>query len=81
MDKQLTFGEKLVGIGFNPSADPKVQRAKEICAELANMINDHMHETKDESSALQYALYHHAVGEILNAQMTAVKLLTFKPNL
>ena len=79
MDKQLTFGEKLVGIGFNPSADPKVQRAKEICAELANMIHEHMHETLTESSDLKCVIYQHALGEILNAQMNAVKLLTFKP--
>lgn len=78
MDKQLTFGEKLVGIGFNPSADLKVQRAKEICAELTNMIHEHMNETIDESSDLKYVIYQHALGEILNAQMNAVKLLTFK---
>lgn len=40
--RELSFGERLVGLTFNPSNDPKVQRAKEICAELADLLyNDH----------------------------------------
>lgn len=72
----LTFGEKLVGIQFNPAADDKVAKAKRLCADLADLLyNDH----KGESvSDLYDNLYHHAIGEILNAQMTVVKVLTLK---
>jgi|APGre2960657404_1045060.scaffolds.fasta_scaffold161903_2 hypothetical protein len=71
-----TFGEQLVGITFNPSGDPKVQRAKVLCAELVDLLNDHYR--SKESSQLEQTLFDHTIGEVLNAQMNAVKLLTFK---
>ena len=71
-----TFGQRLVGITFNPSNDPKVQRAKELCAELADLVSDEYN--SKESSYLSKALYDHTIGEILNAQMNAVKVLTLK---
>ena len=74
--RELTFGEKLVGLTFNPSGDVNVQRAKELCAELADLVKDEF--TQSECSALQRQLFDHAIGEILNAQMNAVKVLTFK---
>lgn len=73
---QPTFGEKLVGMSFNPSGDPKVQRAKELCAELADLLQDHV--SGKESWPLEQQLYNHTIGEILNAQMNVVKVLTFK---
>lgn len=74
--REMTFGEKLVGLTFNPSGDAKVQRAKELCAELADLLRkDAM--TK-EPSYLSSTLYDHAIGEILNAQMNVVKVLTLK---
>lgn len=75
--RDLTFGEKLVGMTFNPSGDPNIQKAKELCAELADMIyNDYA--AKEEVTDFYDYLYEHSVGEILNAQMNVVKLLTFK---
>jgi len=73
---QISFGEKLVGLSFNPSGDDKVTKAKRLCAELADLIyDDHK---GDEATDLYDQLYHHTVGEILNAQMNVVKLLTLK---
>ena len=34
--KPMTFGEKLVGLSFNPSVDQKVQRIKELAAKMAD---------------------------------------------
>jgi hypothetical protein len=73
--RELTFGEQLAGLTFNPSGDPKVHRAKELCAELADLIKPEMNAT---ASPLKRMLSEHAVGEILNAQMNVVKVLTFK---
>ncbi len=75
-EKELSFGEKLVGLTFNPSGDAKVQRAKELCAELANLLNDHNEQS--ETSQFSQRLFSHAVCEILNAQMNVVKVLTLK---
>lgn len=80
-EKVLSFGQTLVGLTFNPSGDPKVQRAKELCAELADLIQaDYLDVTL--SGGIKSNLYHqlkdHTIGEILNAQMNVVKVLTFK---
>lgn len=74
--RQLTFGEQLVGITFNPSNDGAVAKAKELCAELMNLVESEMRNR--ETSKLSDLLYKHTVGEILNAQMNVVKLITLK---
>lgn len=76
-NRELTFGEKLVGLTFNPSGDEKVQRAKEICAELADLVYEDL-ANEEVISHLKSQLYEHAIGEILNAQMNVVKVLTLK---
>lgn len=78
IEKQLTptFGQKLVGITFNPSNDDKVARAKNLCAQLADLLNEE-NDSKDKTEFSQI-LFNHAVGEILNAQMCVVKVLTLK---
>lgn len=73
---QPTFGEQLVGITLNPAGDPKVLKAKQLCAELADLLNDHNNQS--ESSQFSQRLFSHAVCEILNAQMNVVKVLTLK---
>lgn len=74
--KELTFGEKLVGLTFNPSGDEKVQRAKELCAELADLLNKNADPNSDRP--LCRLLFDKAIGDILDAQMNVVKVLTFK---
>ena len=75
--REMTFGEKLVGLTFNSSGDEKIYKAKELCAQLAGLIyNDY--DNKEEVTDFYDYLYEHTVGEILNAQMNIVKLLTFK---
>lgn len=80
--REYTFGEKLVGLTFNPSGDPKVQRAKELCAELADLLDNAKNEKTDNgnmmTSQLYGQLFDHTIGEILNAQMNVVKVLTLK---
>lgn len=73
----MTFGMKLVGITFNPSGDAKVNKAKELCAQLTDLIQAD-YEEAGEMTNLKSLLYTHTIGEILNAQMNCVKLLTLK---
>jgi hypothetical protein len=75
--RELSFGERLVGLTFNPSGDEKVNTAKRLCADLADLIHEDNKQHGDQS-ALRDPLYAHTIGEILNAQMNAVKLLTLK---
>lgn len=74
--REMTFGEKLVGLTFNPSGDKNVSRAKELCAELADLLNDNADPNKDRP--LCRLLFDKAIGDILDAQMNVVKVLTFK---
>jgi len=76
--RQMTFGEKLVGLTFNPSGDDKVGKAKRLCADLADLLHYEMYRGQGEITELQSRLYAHAIGEILNAQMNVVKVLTLK---
>ena len=74
--RQLTFGEKLVGVTFNPSLDDKVAKANKLFAAAADLLHEDM--LKREESQLSSVLYDHAICEILNAQMNVVKVLTLK---
>jgi hypothetical protein len=74
--KILSFGELLVGIEFNPSNDDKVAKVKSMMAEIANLMKDQYN--SEQKSPIKSLLFDHAVGEILNAQMAVVKVITFK---
>ena len=77
LQREMTFGERLVGLNFNPSNDDKVLKAKKLCADLADLIADE-YGNGNEKTFLQSCLYDHTIGEILNAQMNVVKFLTLK---
>lgn len=72
-------GEKLVGITFNPSGDNEVNTVKRACAYLIDVIEKHREELKHSGtlSTDKEFLMDHAIGEILNAQMNVVKVITF----
>ena len=81
-DVKLTFGEKLVGLTFNPSGDERVVKAKKLFAEAADLLKDHVIEIRESKglSTMGADLFSHALGEIINAQMCTVKVLTFAEN-
>jgi hypothetical protein len=76
---RLTFGEKLVGLNFNPSGNEKVDKAKKLFAEAADLLKSHILEKREKEGVgvMSADLFSHAIGEILNAQMCTVKVLTF----
>ena len=74
--RELTFGEKLVGITFNPSNDGDVAEIKTKVAELANLLYER--NSQNESSLLSKAIYDAAIVSLLEAQMMAVKYVTLK---
>lgn len=73
-ERELSFGEKAMGVNFNPSGDEKVARAKALCAELADLLNDDRGENRDERARLASV----AITELQGAQMWAVKALTYE---
>ena len=69
---EKTIGQLIVGIDFNPSGDDKVARAKQLCAELIDLV------LECDSSTGPFDFVQHTIGEVLNAQMNVVKVLTLK---
>lgn len=54
-------------------------KAKQLFAQLANLAQEHYcRDEYSQKSDLEVQIYNHTIGEILNAQMNLVKLLTLK---
>lgn len=77
-EKRLpTFGEQLVGLDLdNPHEDEDVQKVRLLAAEIAEILKRRY--STDAKLPVKSLLFDHAVGEILNAQMTVEKVLTLK---
>lgn len=72
---QMTYGEKAVGLNFNPSGDQKVRRIKEFYAEIIDTMNN----LRDSEATPELKrLASVAITEAQTAQMRAVKALTWR---
>lgn len=72
-------GEELIGLDFNPSGDSTIQEVKQLCANLADVMNRPAPFMKDPDASKTYELlYQQAMMDVLKAQMMVVKVLTFK---
>lgn len=83
MDRELTFGEKAVGLTFNPGGDAAVAHCKARIAELIDDMhnlrqnaNDQAPETEAGREIARMASV--AITELQTAQMWAVKALTWR---
>lgn len=73
MNKSL--GQKLVGISFNPSSLTTVDEAKQKSAELIDLVHDSMEGAASEEALM---IHNEAISRIMDAQMWAVKAITWK---
>lgn len=74
-DQTQTFGQKAVGLSFNPSGDDAVGQAKQGFANLIDQMNDlRISSSNPEIKRLASV----AITEAQGAQMWAVKALTWK---
>lgn len=72
--RELTFGEKAVGLTFNPSGYEPVQQIKERAAALIDCLNDYRNATEDGEVKRQLSV---AITEAQTAQMWGVKGVTW----
>lgn len=72
---ELTFGQKAVGLTFNPSGDDAVGKIKQIFADAIDQLNDLREAT---SSAEVKRMCSVAITDAQTAQMWAVKAITWK---
>lgn len=73
----LTDGQKAVGITFNPSKDPEVDQAKQMCADLIDMIFEKSIKI-EKASYLSNTIKGESIRSFMIAQMMIVKYLTFQ---
>lgn len=77
--RELTFGEKAVGLTFNPSGDPTVQKLKELYAQIVDVCAQA--QSQDENGKVARSeknrLFSIAITEAQGAQMWAVKAATW----
>lgn len=76
IERELTFGEKAVGLTFNPSGDPLVHSIKQRFADLI----DEMHNlrTAQDGRSEKARLASVTITELQTAQMWAVKAATWR---
>lgn len=70
-----TLGQKLVGISFNPSSMPSVDEAEQKAAELIDIVHANMFDSASEEALM---IHNEALRRIMDAQMWAVKAITWK---
>ncbi len=75
MDRELTYGEKAVGLTFNPSGDSGVTTIKKYYAQIIDDMNSLRSGTNDPEAKRLYSI---AITEAQTAQMWAVKAITWK---
>lgn len=73
-DRELSYGEKAVGLKFNPSGDETVTKIKQLYAEIIDICNDARTEAGQGEKGRLLSV---AITEAQTAQMWAVKGITF----
>ena len=74
-DRQLTFGEKAVGLTFNPGGNPLVNAIKESSAKYIDMLNELRDSNSNPEIKRQLSI---AITEAQTSQMWAVKAVTWQ---
>lgn len=72
----LTFGEKAVGITFNPGNNPAVEECKKTYAKIIDQLNDVRNDPATPQEGKHLASV--AITEAQGAQMWAVKAITWR---
>jgi hypothetical protein len=73
--RELTFGEKAVGLTFNPSNNAEVDFCKRGFAEMIDHMN-HLRKATDNAEVKRMCSV--AITEAQTAQMWAVKAITWR---
>ena len=78
--KEVTYGEKAVGLTFNPGGNPQVNEVKKLYAKIIDNIilsGTPDNETTDEREE-RLSMTNEAIRQAQTAQMWAVKVITWK---
>lgn len=78
MNPELTFGEKAVGITFNPSNDGRIDTIKKLYAVVIDFLDSARQEAVKDKNMGAVRHLSTAITQAEDAQMRAVKGLTWK---
>jgi hypothetical protein len=73
--KIVPFGHQLVGLDPDNLDDSEVTKVKLLAAQMAEILKSNY---EAERGPLKSLLFDHALGELINAQMAVVKVITLK---
>ena len=79
---KLTRGQIAMGINFNPSRNPLVDKIKQQCADVVDTIEEYRDNVKGDANSVQgekLAQSQIAIRSIQEGQMWAVKSVTLEP--
>lgn len=74
-EQELTFGQQIIGVNFNPSSMPEVDTVKMMCASLIDALANSF--DNQQIAPMHGKIVDHAIMKIVEAQMAVVKALTF----
>ena len=74
--KIVSFGETLMEIDFDLSEDSSDYKVKKLMAEATNILREEY--VLAGGNPVRSILFEHALGEIVNAQMSINKVITLK---
>lgn len=72
---ELTYGQKAVGLTFNPGGNPQVNTIKQGCADLIDLLSAEC--IKEGVTPEKNAILLESIRQIQTAQMWAVKGVTY----
>ncbi len=75
-EKELTQGQKMVGLTFNPSGDPLVTEAKELYAKIIDLAYAIGAAEGRQTDRAEFAS--NAITQAIIGQMMLVKAITYK---
>jgi len=75
-NRVLTFGEKAVGLSFNPAGNPKVNELKEMYAKIIDFCHENRADPNIGAEAKRY--FSKAISYAEDSQMNGVKALTWQ---
>lgn len=76
---ETTYGERLVGLNFNPSGDERVTRLKTLFAEIVDICANELGNIEDDGNPYGPApIWREAIMRSLDAQMWTVKGATWR---
>ena len=73
---EMTYGEKLVGLNFNPSGDETVRELKTLFAEIVDKCAEELAQCDEREDVSP--IWREAIMRSLDAQMWTVKAATWR---